>query len=420
MPAPLIQSVLWFKPEDTPTPEELAEAAYHGFVKKHHRMRSKLVTYTENLPEGILWKFLKFLGLVGDKTAARMAFEEHDEYLLPQDVREAKAKDKVEANGDSLLGSEATLAFGDLRGPAFILAKHIKVIDVSTEQEVWDHHIAKAMETDFLENIGNKALWEMRLYKNPDPSSSMRSCLVFCISHVIGDGISLMKVSRGFLQEAGTRKQLFYTVPPRPVPQFNSWADKVKFWAWDTWMSLKGAAHVTKFLFEEDTKTELKVGYYPQYAHAFERKIQVFEPLSFEKVNEIRAKAKEALNAKRKPTLNDLVHSLIAGTIATYLKERGDLEFVSALEKAKHGGPGPLVRIWTPYMFAHPTVEADSMDDLHNRWGSSESLLSDCRFTSPLISNFVLGGPCRAPLSPSPLPLPSPASRKANASTPNS
>lgn len=138
---------------------------------------------------------------------------------------------------------------------------------------------------------------------------------------------------------------------------------------------MKSTVHVTGFLFFEDTKTEVKVGWYPRYTHTARRCVRVFEPLELDAINKIREAAKGKMHLDRKPTINDVMHSLFAGTVAEYLRERGDWAFLDALEKKKRGGKGPLIRIWTPYMFLHPDFASDPFNDLHNYWSMSSTPL---------------------------------------------
>lgn len=235
-PTPAIQSILFFQPENTPSEQELASAIYHGCVKNHSRMRSLLVEVNEELPEGPLWKLLRMIGLAGPKIESRMVFEERDDYLLPEDVSNAQLKDKDagcserSSSSATLLGDEATQAKGGPRGPDLIRSKHIKVIPISSEADIWKD-IEKTMEVDFFDT--SKALWEVRLYRNSDPAAG-RNAVVYLISHIMGDGISLMKLATGFFQAAGTGEHLEYVSPPRPQPRLLSFADRVKFWLWDT------------------------------------------------------------------------------------------------------------------------------------------------------------------------------------------
>jgi hypothetical protein len=384
VPNPVIQSIIWLKHGNTPTEEELAEAIYHGTVKDHARMRSKLVQYEEKLGEGPLWKLLKWLGLVGEKKVSRMAFEEHEDYLLPEDV---PASNRHEKDTEQML-TDAKPSSGGPRGPSLILSKHVKFINVPDERAIWKH-VEKINEVDFFDT--SRALWEVRILRTSEPGQ--RDACVFLISHIIGDGISLMKVSTGLFQAAGTGEHLEFTPPPRLEPNFNTWIDHGKFLIWNAWMSIKAAVHVTGFLFISDTPTELKVGYYPNYAHVPQRAIQVFKPLSMSACNQIRAAAKEKMKLARKPTINDLLHSLFAGTAATYLAERNDIEFVRGKERARRGGKGVLMRIWTPYMVSRWIGCCLSMP--FSSFVCFSSLILRLRTIRPMI--FATSGRCQVP-----------------------
>ncbi|KAI9022462.1 hypothetical protein DFJ74DRAFT_669523, partial [Hyaloraphidium curvatum] len=368
VPAPAIQSIMFFQPENTPTEEEIAVAFYDS-VRAHLRLRAVLVEYDEHLPEGPLWKLLKLLGLAGDKKVPAMAFEERDDYLLPEHTDEARAEDRKLGR---VLTGQASAPSGGPRGPALLLAKHIRTVDVGSEGEILKD-LAKHMELDFFD--ATKALWQIRIYRDPDPEAKHRNAVVFSISHIIGDGISLMKLATKLFQSAETGEQLKFQAPPRWTPHFDSFWDAVKFRLWDAYQMVRSTIHVSAFLFTQDTVTELKVGWYPNYVHNARRTILPFAPLSMDACYALREAAKQKRQLKRRPTINDMLHSLFAGTVATYLRERGDPGFLAAEARAKKGGRGALIRIWTPFMFPHPDFSADPTDDLHNLWSMSSTPL---------------------------------------------
>lgn len=361
---PRDSSIMWFQKDQTPTEQELAEAFYQGTVKDHSRMRSHLVEITQKLPEWPFWKLLKLLRLVGDKEVSRMAFVEHEDYLLPQDVDYSHRHDK---DG----GAETVVpATPGPRGPDLLRARHIRSLDVDSEEEIWND-ITRVMEVSFMDTT--KALWEIWIYRNKNPNAKQRNAVVFRISHIIGgwqfascyvrrswtcflhsicsflvpgDGISLMKLATGFFQSAGTKEHLKFTPPPRWQPKFNSWFERIQFWLWDTWMTLKANVHVTSFLLLEDTHTEFKVGWYPErFVPANKRHVEVFEPLAIEDINKVRETAQVQMGLAKKPTINDMLHSMFAGAVAAYLQEKGDKAFLAAEKRG-----GARIRCFSPFM----------------------------------------------------------------------
>ena len=332
-------SILWFQQENTPTEDELAAAFYLGTITQHSRMRSHIVEIEQKLPEGPLWKLLKLFRLVGDKAVSRMAFEEQEAYLLPSDVQNAHEHDK-----DGPVDHVVPATPG-LRGPELLKAKHIRTLQVDSEAEIWAD-ITRIMEVSFHET--SKALWEVWIYRNRDPNARKhRNAVVFRISHVIGDGMSLMKLATGFFQTAGTGKHLEFTPPPRWEPKFDSWIDRVKYACWDTYKMLGANIHVAKFLFQEDTHTEFKVGWFPErFKASNKRTVQVFEPVAIVDINRVREAAQKKLGGlERKPTINDFLHALFAGTAVAYLRERRDAGFLEAEKKGKL-----RMRAFSPFM----------------------------------------------------------------------
>ncbi|KAI9010758.1 hypothetical protein DFJ74DRAFT_685532 [Hyaloraphidium curvatum] len=209
------------------------------------------------------------------------------------------------------------------------------------------------------------ALWSIRIYRG---EGGHRNAVVFGISHIVGDGISLMKLATSFFAEAGTGKQLKFTPPPRWNPTFKSWAERIGFFLADAWYMVRAFTRVAGFLFGADTKTEIKCGYYPDYKYVPTRRCVQFRPIPFDVLNKVRELAQGKLGSTRKPTIHDVLHSLFAGAIAAYLEERKDEGFRKA-------GKGALVRIWTPFMFPHPDFSQDPSDDLHNMWSMSSTAL---------------------------------------------